>query len=157
LKLIRTFLCFLLLPATAAAATLSGSIVKVVDGDTVYVLDAGKEQHKIRLAGIDAPERNQPFGKKSKQRMSGLVAGKEVTVDWYKKDRWGETYRYGLGRDARMPLGAMPEDPGRGSRSYHLGARLALQALRTRAAGGGPRAVLLCRGRGEGPESGFVA
>jgi endonuclease YncB( thermonuclease family) len=60
-----------------------------IDGNTVYVLDAAKEQHKIRLAGIDAPERGQPFGKKSKERMSELVAGEDVTVDWHKKDRWG--------------------------------------------------------------------
>lgn len=73
-----------ILPLSAAAETLSGRVVKMVNGDTVYVLDAAKEQHKIRLSGIDAPERGQPFGKKSKQRMSELVASKEGSVDWYK-------------------------------------------------------------------------
>jgi endonuclease YncB( thermonuclease family) len=58
-------------------------------GDTVYVLDAAKKQHKIRLAGIDAPERGQPFGTKSKERMADLVAGRDVEVNWYKEDRWG--------------------------------------------------------------------
>ena len=62
--------------------------MRIVDGDTVYVRDATQEQHKIRLAGIAAPERGQPFGKKSKQRMCELVAGREVTVDWHKKDRY---------------------------------------------------------------------
>jgi endonuclease YncB( thermonuclease family) len=79
----------LLLPLVTAADTLTGRVVRVVDGDTVYVLDPTKTQHKIRLAGIDAPERGQPFGTRSKQRMADLVAGKDVEVDWYKEDRWG--------------------------------------------------------------------
>lgn len=89
MKSISLSLFLLLIPALTAAETLSGRVVRVVDGDTVYVLDAAQEQHKIRLAGIDAPERGQPFGKKSKQRMSELVAGRDARVDWYKKDRWG--------------------------------------------------------------------
>jgi hypothetical protein len=52
-------------------------------------LDGTQEQHEILLACIDAPERGQPFGKRSKQRMSELVAGRDARVDWYKKDRWG--------------------------------------------------------------------
>jgi len=83
------FLLLLLLPALTPAETLSGRVVRVVDGDTVYVLDGAKNQHKIRLGGIDAPERGQPFGTKSKERMAELVAGKDVAVDWYKTDRWG--------------------------------------------------------------------
>ncbi len=51
------FLVFLSL--TAFAATLTGKVVKITDGDTLYVLDASLTQHKIRLAGIDAPERKQ--------------------------------------------------------------------------------------------------
>lgn len=61
----------------------------MVDGDTVYVLDVAETQHKIRLAGIDAPERGQPFGTRSKQRMADLVGAKDVEVDWYKADHWG--------------------------------------------------------------------
>jgi endonuclease YncB( thermonuclease family) len=51
------------------------------------VLDAEKKQHKIRLAGIDAPERNQLFGVKAKQSLSDMVYGKEVTVEWKKRHR----------------------------------------------------------------------
>jgi micrococcal nuclease len=51
-------------------------------------LDAASKQHKIRLAGIDAPERGQPFGKKSKEYLSGLVSGEDVQVDWKKGDRY---------------------------------------------------------------------
>lgn len=45
-------------------------------------------QHKIRLAGIDAPELKQAFGTRSKQNLSGLVFGKEVAVEWVKRDRY---------------------------------------------------------------------
>jgi endonuclease YncB( thermonuclease family) len=41
---------------------LEGGLVKITDGDTLYVLDANYQQHKIRLAGIDAPERKQAYG-----------------------------------------------------------------------------------------------
>jgi endonuclease YncB( thermonuclease family) len=62
--------------------------VRVIDGDTVVVLDARMEQHRVRLAGIDAPERDQPFGTKSKQYLADLVAGKQITVDWHTLDRY---------------------------------------------------------------------
>jgi endonuclease YncB( thermonuclease family) len=88
-RITHALLILLFLPALAASETLSGRVVRVVDGDTVYVLDAAKTQHKVRLGGIDAPERGQPFGKRSKERMAELVVGKEVEVVWYKEDRWG--------------------------------------------------------------------
>ncbi len=50
------------LSLAASADTLTGKVVKITDGDTIYVLDANYEQHKIRLAGIDAPERKQAYG-----------------------------------------------------------------------------------------------
>jgi endonuclease YncB( thermonuclease family) len=78
----------LLLPLLAAAETLSGRVVKVVDGDAVHVLDNAQERHKIRLAGIDAPERKQAFGKKAKEHLSSSVAGETVKVDWNKRDRY---------------------------------------------------------------------
>ena len=58
----KTLAAFLLcLAATGAwADTLIGRVVGVADGDTITVLDAANQQHKIRLGGIDAPEKNQP-------------------------------------------------------------------------------------------------
>lgn len=70
------------------AETLAGKVVGVADGDTITVLDAAHEQHKIRLAGIDAPEKAQPFGQRSKAQMSDLVFGKPVAVEWSKRDRY---------------------------------------------------------------------
>ena len=63
-------------------------MVGVADGDTITVLDANNQQHKIRLGGIDAPEKAQPFGQRSKEHLSRLVFNKEVWVDWTKQDRY---------------------------------------------------------------------
>lgn len=73
----------------ALASTLTGEVVRVIDGDTVVVLDRDNAQHKVRLAGIDAPERKQAFGEVSKQHLASLVFRKPVTVDWEKRDRYG--------------------------------------------------------------------
>ena len=69
------------------ADTLAGRVVADTDGDTITVLDAGLQQHKIRLAGIDAPEKKQPFGERSTQSLAALVFGKTVVVEWRKKHR----------------------------------------------------------------------
>jgi endonuclease YncB( thermonuclease family) len=72
----------------ASADTLTGRIVKVADGDTITVLQ-DNTQHRIRLQGIDAPERKQPYGNASRKHLASLVAGKTVTVQWNKRDRYG--------------------------------------------------------------------
>ena len=64
-------------------------VVKVVDGDTVYALDQGRERHKIRLGGIDAPEHNQAFGNKSTDNLARLIAGKNILVEYVKRDKYG--------------------------------------------------------------------
>lgn len=81
----------LLVFGTAHAETLTGYVVAISDGDTVTVLDARHQQHKIRLAGIDAPEKAQAFGQSSKQNLAGLIFNKNVTVEWTKLDRYGRT------------------------------------------------------------------
>jgi len=72
-----------------SAATLEGRIVGVADGDTVTLLDSANVQHKIRLAGIDAPEKRQAFGARSKQSLAELVFSRSATVETNKKDRYG--------------------------------------------------------------------
>ena len=68
----------LALACTANAEIVTGRVVGVADGDTITVLDADKVQHKIRLAGIDAPEKKQPFGNRSKESLSELTFDKTV-------------------------------------------------------------------------------
>ncbi len=75
--------------AQAAEWVVEGRVVGVSDGDTITVLDDGKIQHKIRFAGIDAPEKGQPYGERSKQNLSELVFQKRVEVRCHKKDRYG--------------------------------------------------------------------
>lgn len=68
--------------------SINGLIVGVSDGDTVTVLDANRQQHKVRLMGIDAPEKAQPFGNASKTSLSALVFNRDVRIDWTKRDRY---------------------------------------------------------------------
>lgn len=79
----------LLLANTSTADTLNGRVVGVSDGDTATVLDATNTQFKIRLLGIDAPEKKQAFGNKSKEHLSDLVFNKHVQVEYSKKDKYG--------------------------------------------------------------------
>ena len=65
-------------------------VVRVTQNDNcrITVLDADRQQHKIRLGGIDAPEKAQPFGQRSKENLSRLVFGKDVRVEWEKRDKY---------------------------------------------------------------------
>lgn len=81
--------CYVLFANTTFAETLQGRVVRVADGDTVTVLDESNTQFKIRLMGIDAPEKKQPFGTKSKESLSGLVFNKQVAVEYKKRDKYG--------------------------------------------------------------------
>jgi endonuclease YncB( thermonuclease family) len=86
----RCLLAVVLLLASVAAHadTIAGHVVGVHDGDTITVLDSTKTQHKIRLAGIDAPESKQAFGQASKKHLSDLVFDKDVTLDCGKTDKY---------------------------------------------------------------------
>lgn len=68
----------------------TGKVIGVTDGDTIKVL-VMKETITIRLEGIDAPESKQSFGNKSKQALSDVVFGKEVTIRKTGDDRYGRT------------------------------------------------------------------
>ena len=78
-----------LLTTTVCANTITGRVVGIADGDTLTVLDATNTQHKIRLAGIDSPEKKQPFGQHCKQSLSDLAYGRTVSVETNKRDRYG--------------------------------------------------------------------
>ena len=79
----------LCLTLQAHADTLLGKVINVADGDTITVLDDTHTQHKIRLTGIDAPEKRQAFGNVSKQSLVEQVAGQSVAVEWVKVESTG--------------------------------------------------------------------
>lgn len=84
LLLVLTALFF---SGVSIADTIQGRVVRVLDGDTVSVLDSSNTEHRIRLMGIDAPEKKQPFGQRAKESLSDLVYDKAVVVEYSKKDR----------------------------------------------------------------------
>lgn len=73
----------------SAHDNISGRVVAVSDGDTLTVLDASHQQHKIRLAGIDAPEKAQPFGQVGKQKLAEFCYMKQASIEIMDTDRYG--------------------------------------------------------------------
>jgi endonuclease YncB( thermonuclease family) len=88
-QLVALAFCLLFLPP-AHAETFTGKVVTILDGDTVEVLVDQRPQ-RVRLEGIDAPEKAQPFGARAKQRLADLVGGQVVTVESEKVDKYGRT------------------------------------------------------------------
>ena len=82
------WLLLILLPALGHAEQFTGKVVGISDGDTLNVLRAGKAV-KVRLHGIDTPERAQAFGTRAQQFTSELAFGNEVTVVVRDTDRYG--------------------------------------------------------------------
>ncbi len=76
---------------SAHSMGLTGKVVGIADGDTITILTQDKAQVKIRLYGIDTPEKSQAFGRKAKKFTSRLVAGKTVAVKSYDRDKYGRT------------------------------------------------------------------
>jgi endonuclease YncB( thermonuclease family) len=73
---------------SASAEQIRGRVVGVSDGDTVTLLTDEKLQYKIRLTGIDAPEKTQAFGQASKRHLSQMIYGQTVTADCIGTDRY---------------------------------------------------------------------
>ena len=86
----RLYVC-LLLSINSLVLGLEGKVDSIVDGDTLTVLTADKQRIKIRLSGIDTPERKQAFGTKAKQALSSKVFGKTVRVRDNGQDRYKRT------------------------------------------------------------------
>ena len=86
--MIKPLLALIILSSYLFSLELIGKVVKVSDGDTVTILTSDKTQHKIRLNDIDAPEKKQAFGNKSKDNLAKYIAGKTVTVQYQKKDKY---------------------------------------------------------------------
>jgi len=83
----RALFVLLLVTGNAWAESLSGTVVTVIDGDTLVVQDdATKKRHAVRLAGIDAPEPKQPYYLESARSLAALCHGKEAKVEWSQRD-----------------------------------------------------------------------
>jgi len=85
----RLFIAILLALPSAAWADQTGRIVGVIDGDTVDLLTQTEVLIRVRLSGIDAPEKKQPFGNAAKQALSSLAFNKTVLITGEKRDRYG--------------------------------------------------------------------
>lgn len=93
MRLMRLFLTAsltILLVSSVLAGEFSGQVVGVIDGDTIDVLHDERAE-RIRLKGIDCPEKGQPYGTRAKQATSELVFGKDVTLEALAKDKYGRT------------------------------------------------------------------
>lgn len=90
----------------APAVSFSGRVVGITDGDTITVLDELNQQHTLRLAEVDAPERGQPWGDRSRQVLSALVFGKSVSVQQTDTDRYGRMVArvFSDGRDVNRAM-----------------------------------------------------
>ena len=95
IRLITSLAATLIISSNAAGSdsqepnVLVGNVIRVSDGDTIWVRDKLGHRHKIRLNRIDAPESNQPFGKESTQHLESLIGGKEILVEYATTDRYG--------------------------------------------------------------------
>lgn len=87
-------LCVLLLgwltTSGPARADFTGQVVGVSDGDTITAMHNGVGE-RVRLSGIDCPEKGQPFGNRAKQHTAALAFGKQVTIVEEGRDRYGRT------------------------------------------------------------------
>src|SRR5438093_12101905 len=70
----------------AFAEAITGTVVRVIDGVTVVVQDPGKKRYRVRLAEIDAPERDQPFWREATRSLAELCHKKEAKVEWSERD-----------------------------------------------------------------------
>ncbi|WP_169975880.1 thermonuclease family protein [Campylobacter sp. RM16191] len=105
MKNIRIKILILILVSPTLALALGGKVVKVSDGDTITILQ-DKQQIKVRLYGIDAPEKKQAYGEKSRKFLANLIAGQIVEVKEKGKDKYkrvlGVVYYNGQDINAKM-------------------------------------------------------
>lgn len=74
-----------------AYADLAGQVINIADGDNITVV-IDKQWVRVRLAGVDAPEKNQPFGTRSRQSLSDLCFWQQVVVTPRGKDQYGRMF-----------------------------------------------------------------
>lgn len=91
---------------TQASDDLVGKVVRVLDGDTIELLDANMRTHRIRLAGVDAPEKAQAYGARAKQCLADKVYGQNITAQTSGSDRYGRLIGrlFNAGADVNLAL-----------------------------------------------------
>jgi len=89
MKKLWAILLLTVIPFSANPETITGFVTAITDGDTLKILGSKKTEHKIRIAGIDAPEKAQQFGSKSTDNLGRLAFNKDAIADCPKKDRYG--------------------------------------------------------------------
>jgi len=87
--------------SSAYASDFQAKVLHIADGDTITVLNAANEQVKIRLNGIDCPEKAQAYGDKAKDFTRNLVIGEFVTIQAYGQDKYGRTIGDVILKDGR--------------------------------------------------------
>lgn len=93
MRLINLVFIFCAIATVKAHADFQGKVISISDGDTITILKDSRQQIKVRLASIDAPEKNQPFGTQAKNFTSKLIFGKQVHI----KDEGSDQYNRVLG------------------------------------------------------------
>jgi endonuclease YncB( thermonuclease family) len=86
LRALVALCCFISL--SVQAETFSAKVIVVMDGDTVMLL-RDREKLKVRLANIDAPEKDQPYGKQSRESLQEMVGKRQVQIDTQAVDQYG--------------------------------------------------------------------
>ena len=86
---IKFLLLLLLFIPIALPGQITGTVISISDGDTFTLLTADRKQYKIRLHGIDCPEKNQPFGQEAKTFTGEMIFGKTIVLDSLDIDRYG--------------------------------------------------------------------
>ena len=91
----NAFVIIFILSISSVRADFTAKVLRVVDGDTVYVVNKAGKKFKVRLTGIDAPEKNQPYGLASSYKLSEMLINKWVLLkskpdngDLYSIDRY---------------------------------------------------------------------
>lgn len=92
----RNRLCLFILPflflfAACNDASESAKVVRIADGDTITILHADNTQERIRLYGIDCPEKSQSFGNSARKFTGSLVFGKQASIRSMDRDKYGRT------------------------------------------------------------------
>lgn len=93
MRLINLVFIFCAIATVKAHADFQGKVISISDGDTITILKDSRQQIKVRLASIDAPEMGQPFGTQAKKFTSKLIFGKQVLI----KDEGSDQYNRVLG------------------------------------------------------------